>query len=151
VKRYRPYAPEQSFLLPPSPTEWLPESHLAYFVLELLEDIDLSEIESALQAKDARGERPYAPRMMTALWLYGYAVGVTSSRKIAKATHEDVACRVLAGGEHPHFTSVNEFRARHRQAQGDESRPDGEGGRAADQGDRGIPRPGRRDGRRGRS
>lgn len=116
MKRYRPYAPEQSFLLPPSPTEWLPENHLAYFVLELLEDIDLSEIERALQAKDARGERPYAPRMMTALWLYGYAVGVTSSRKIAKATHEDVAFRVLAGGEHPHFTSVNEFRARHRQA-----------------------------------
>jgi len=60
VKRYRPYAPEQSFLLPPSPTEWLPENHLAYFVLELLEDIDLSEIERELQAKDARGERPFA-------------------------------------------------------------------------------------------
>lgn len=118
MKTYRPYAPDQSYLLPPSPSEWLPEGHLAYFLLELLEDIDLGEIEGVLQAKDHRGERPFSPRMMTALWLYGYAVGVTSSRKIEKATYEDVAFRVLAAGEHPHFTSVNEFRATHRQALG---------------------------------
>jgi transposase len=118
VKTYRPYAPAQSYLLPPSPSEWLPEGHLAYFILELLEDIDLGEIEKVLQAKDPRGERPFSPRMMTALWLYGYAVGVTSSRKIEKATYDDVAFRVLAAGEHPHFTSVNEFRATHRQALG---------------------------------
>jgi transposase len=118
VKTYRPYAPGQSYLLPPSPSEWLPDGHLAYFVLELLEDLDLNEIEDVIQRKDARGERPFSPRMMTALWLYGYAVGVTSSRKIEKATHQDVAFRVLAAGEHPHFTSLNEFRATHRQALG---------------------------------
>ena len=118
MKSYRPYAPDQSYLLPPSPSEWLPEGHLAYFILELLEDIDLGQIEKVLQAKDHRGERPFSPRMMTALWLYGYAVGVTSSRKIEKATYEDVGFRVLAAGEHPHFTSVNEFRATHRQALG---------------------------------
>jgi transposase len=118
VKTYRPYVPGQSYLLPPSPSEWLPEDHLAYFILELVEDIDLGEIERVIQAKDPRGERPFSPRMMTTLWLYGYAVGVTSSRKIAKATHEDVAFRVLAAGEHPHFTSINEFRAAHRQALG---------------------------------
>jgi transposase len=118
VKSYRPYAPGQSYLLPPSPNEWLPEGHLAYFILELLEDIDLGQIEKVLQAKDHRGERPFSPRMMTALWLYGYALGVTSSRKIEKATHEDVGFRVLAAGEHPHFTSLNEFRATHRQALG---------------------------------
>jgi hypothetical protein len=59
VKIYRPYAPDQSYLLPPSPSEWLPEGHLAYFILELLEDIDLGEIEKVLQAKDHRGERPF--------------------------------------------------------------------------------------------
>ncbi len=118
MKTYRPYAPGQSFLLPPSPNEWLPEEHLAYFVLELLEDLDLEEIEGPIQRKDHRGERPFSPRMMTALLLYGYAVGVTSSRKLEKATFEDVAFRVLAAGEHPHFTTINEFRGRHRLALG---------------------------------
>jgi transposase len=118
VKTYRPYTPGQSYLLPPSPGEWLPEGHLAYFVLELIEDLELGEIERSIQGRDARGERPFSPRMMTALLLYGYAVGVTSSRKIEKATHDDVAFRVLAAGEHPHFTSINEFRATHRQALG---------------------------------
>jgi transposase len=118
VKTYRPYAPGQSYLLPPSPSEWLPEDHLAYFVLELLEDLDLGEIERVIQRRDSRGERPFSPRMMTALLLYGYSVGVTSSRKLEKATHEDVAFRVIAGGEHPHFTSINDFRATHRQALG---------------------------------
>lgn len=116
MKSYRPYAPGQSFLLPPSPNEWLPESHLAYFVLDLLSDMDLGSFERALQAKDARGERPFAPRMMLALLVYGYAVGVFSSRKIERATHEDVAFRVLAAGEHPHFTTINDFRLRHRNA-----------------------------------
>jgi transposase len=116
VKTYRPYAPEQSFLLPPSPTEWLPEDHLAYFVLDLLADKDLNAFERVLQGKDARGERPFAPRMMLGLLIYGYAVGVFSSRKLERATHEDVAFRILAGGDHPHFTTINEFRLRHRNA-----------------------------------
>jgi transposase len=115
-KRYRPYSPEQSFLLPPSPRDWLPEGHLAYYVLDLVEELDLAEIESELQRKDARGERPYSPRMMTAVLLYGYAIGVLSSRKLERATYDDVAFRVLAAGEHPHFTTINEFRARHRAA-----------------------------------
>ena len=108
----------QSSLMPQSPTEWLPEGHLAYFVLELVEELDLGEIEQVIQRRDARGERPFSPRMMTSLWLYGYAVGVTSSRKIERATHQDVAFRVISAGEHPHFTSLNEFRAAHRQALG---------------------------------
>jgi transposase len=116
VKTYRPYTPEQSFLLPPSPREWLPEDHLAYFVLEMLEDMDLGEITRPLQAKDPRGERAYSPRMMTALLLYGYAVGVFSSRRIERATFEDVGFRVLAAGEHPHFTTINQFRLDHRAA-----------------------------------
>jgi transposase len=119
VKRYRPYAPEQSYLLPPSPSEWLPEGHLAKFVLALVSELDLSNIEKRIQAKDARGERPYAPTMMTALLLYAYATGVFSSRRIERATVEDLAFRFLSGNEHPHFTTVNQFRATHREALAD--------------------------------
>jgi transposase len=116
VKSYRPYAPYQTFLLPPSPTDWLPEGHLAYFMLDLVEGLDLREIEGPLQAKDPRGERSYSPRMMTALVLYGYATGVFSARRMARATVEDVPFRVIAGNEQPHFTTVNDFRATHRAA-----------------------------------
>ena len=116
MKSYRPYSPEQSYLLPPSPREWLPEGHLAYYVLDLVDELDLRAIERAVQSRDSRGERPYSPRMMTALLLYGYAIGVLSSRKIERATYDDVAFRVLAAGEHPHFTTINDFRAKHRVA-----------------------------------
>jgi transposase len=104
--------------MPQSPTEWLPKDHLAYFILEILEQLDLTSIEHKVQNKDPRGERPYSPRMMTALLLYGYSTGVFSSRKIEQATHGDVAFRILAAGEHPHFTSVNRFRDAHREALG---------------------------------
>ncbi len=116
MKTYRPWSPMQSFLLPPSPLEWLPEGHLAYFVLEVAQALDLSAIEDPIQEKDGRGERPYPPAMMVALLVYGYCVGVFSSRRLARATYEDVAFRVIAGGEHPHFTTVNQFRLERRDA-----------------------------------
>ena len=116
MKTYRAYSPEQSFLLPPSPRDWLPEGHLSKFVLGLVADLDLSEIEDELQMKDARGERPYSPLMMTSLLLYAYATGVFSSRGIEKATVEDIAFRFLAANQHPHFTTINQFRAKHREA-----------------------------------
>jgi len=116
VKSYRPYSPEQPYLLPPSPREWLPSGHLALYVLDLVRELDLGAIEATLQAKDARGERPYSPLMMTALLTYAYATGVYSSRRIERATVEDVAFRVLAAGAHPHFTTINQYRAVHRQA-----------------------------------
>ena len=93
TKEYRSWVPEQSYLLPPSPMDWLPEGHLAYFVLELVGELDVSRIEEAIQSKDGRGTRPYSPRMMTALLLYAYCVGVFSSRKVERATYEDVAFR----------------------------------------------------------
>lgn len=96
--------------------EWLPEKHLAYFVLDVVRELDLGAIEAAIQEKDPRGERPYSPRMMTGLLVYAYCTGTFSSRKIARATYEDVAFRVLAGGAHPHFTTVNSFRLVHREA-----------------------------------
>ena len=114
MKTYRSYVPEQSYLLPPAPRDWLPNGHLAVFVLDLVRELDLSAIEQRLQAKDGRGERPYSPVMMTALLVYAYCTGVFSSRGIEKATVEDVAFRVLAGSEHPHFTTINQFRATYR-------------------------------------
>jgi transposase len=118
VKSYRPYAPEQSFLLPPSPREWLPDGHLAYFILGLIGELDLGAIEKVVQARDPRGERPYSPEMMTSLLLYAYATGVFSSRRIARACVEDVAFRVLSGNAQPHFTTINDFRAAHLAALG---------------------------------
>ena len=115
-KKYRPWQPRQSFLLPPSPLDWLESDHLAYFILDLVDELDLSGIESAIQSKDGRGTRPYSPRMMTALLLYAYSVGVYSSRKIERATREHVAFRVLSGGAHPYFTTIHEFRTVHAEA-----------------------------------
>ena len=115
TKSYRPWTPRQAYLLPPSPTDWLPENHLAYFLLDVIERLDLSPIEAAIAEKDPRGERPYSPRMLLAVLIYGYCVGVFSSRKLARATYEDVAFRVLCAGVHPHFTTVNQFRLGYRE------------------------------------
>lgn len=112
-KSYRSWSPRQSFLLPPSPLDWLPEDHLVYFLLDLVEELDLRGIENAIQEKDARGNRPFDPQMMVALLLYGYCVGVASSRKLERATHEDVPFRVLTGGQHPDHTAISEFRRVH--------------------------------------
>lgn len=112
-KSTRPWTPTQSYLLPPSPLDWLPEGHLAYFILEVVAQLDLGEIEARIAEKDPRGERPYAPAMMVSLLLYGYCVGVFSSRRMARATWEDVAFRVIAGEAHPHFTTINQFRLEH--------------------------------------
>jgi transposase len=113
MKRCRPWNVEQSHLLPPSPSDWLPEGHLAYFIIDIVNVLDLSAITRALDAKDARGERPYSPVMMTALLLYAYSVGVFSSRRIERATYEDVAFRVITGGQNPHHTRISDFRRRH--------------------------------------
>lgn len=113
TKQYRPWQPDQCFLLPPSPHDWLEEDDLAYFVLELVSALDLSGIESAIHGKDSRGNRPYHPRMMTGLLVYGYCTGVVSSRQLERATYRDVAFRVIAGGAHPDHTAISEFRRRH--------------------------------------
>src|SRR3972149_11394436 len=97
-KSYRAGTPGQSFLLPPSPLEWLPEGHLAYFVLDVVNGLKLEGIEAEIQAKDARGNRPFSPRMLVAVLVYGLCVGLRSSRKLEQATHDDVGFRVLAGG-----------------------------------------------------
>jgi transposase len=114
-KTYLPYQPTQSFLLPPSPLDWLPEDHLARFVLDTVAVLDLSEIFSYYD-REVRGYPPHHPMMMVALLLYAYCVGVPSSRKIERRTHEDIAFRVIAGNTHPDHTRISEFRRIHLRA-----------------------------------
>lgn len=101
------------YLLPPSPRDWLPGGHLVFFILDVIQELDLSAIEAEIQSKDPRGEQPYNPWMMVALLLYGYSVGIFSSRKLEKACYEDVAFHVLCGGCQPYYTTINDFRKRH--------------------------------------
>jgi transposase len=115
TKTFRTYLAEQSLLLPPSLREWLPDDHLAYFVSDLVDQLDLSAIESVYEEED-RGQPPYHPGMMTKILLYGYCVGVFSSRKIQKRLVEDVAFRVLAAGNQPDFRTISDFRKLHLQA-----------------------------------
>src|ERR1700747_1260422 len=114
-KAYRDYLPEQDLLLPPSLRDWLPENHLAHFVSEVVDQLDLSAIESVYE-KEERGQPPYHPRMMTKILLYGYCVGVFSSRQIQKRLVEDVAFRVLAAGNQPDFRTISDFRKLHLKA-----------------------------------
>ena len=111
-KTYRPYNPEQQFLLAPSLREWLPEDHLVYFVSDAIDEIDLSVIESVYE-KSLVGYPPYHPRMMAKLLVYAYCTGVFSSRKIAKKLEDDVAFRVLAAGNNPDFRTISDFRKLH--------------------------------------
>jgi transposase len=115
AKTFREYLPEQDLLLPPSLRDWLPEGHLAYFVSDVVDQLDLSAIESVYEQED-RGQPPYHPRMMTKLLVYGYCVGVFSSRKIERSLMENVGFRVLAAGNQPDFRTIAEFRRRHLRA-----------------------------------
>ncbi len=115
AKPYRPYLPDQDFLLPPSLREWLPEEHLAYFISDVVDELDLSAIE-AEYGDEQRGQPPYHPRMMTKLLVYGYCVGVFSSRRIQARVAEDIAFRVLAAGNEPDFRTISDFRKIHLQA-----------------------------------
>jgi len=115
-KLYRDPSQRQILLLPPSLDDWLPEGHLARFVLDVVEQIDLSVIEDVVQSKDHRGTRPYSPKMMVALLFYGYATGRFSSRRLARACVEDVALRYISGDTQPHFTSIGTFRQTHLKA-----------------------------------
>jgi transposase len=115
AKTYRDYLPEQDLLLPPSLRDWLPEDHLAYFVSDVVDQLDLSAIESVYEG-DNRGQPPYHPRMMTKILIYGYCVGVFSSRRIQKALVEDVGFRVLAAGNEPDFRTISDFRKLHLKA-----------------------------------
>ena len=116
MKTFKPYTPDQSYLFPPSPREWLPEDHLSYFIGDVVDTLDLSSIMSEYTHGDDRGQPPYHPVMMVKLLLYAYCVGKPSSRKIERATHEDVPFRVLSAGHHPDHDTIADFRKRHLQS-----------------------------------
>src|SRR5229473_836271 len=113
-KTYREYLPDQEFLLPPSLRDWLPENHLAYFVSDVVDNLDLSAMD-AVYGEEQRGQPPYDPRLLTKLLVYGYCVGVFSSRKIEQRLAEDIAFRVLAAGNAPNFRTISDFRKIHLQ------------------------------------
>jgi len=112
AKTFRSYVPEQDLLLPPSLRDWLSEDHLAYFVSDLIDQLDLSAI-TAVYEDEERGYPPYHPVMLTKVLVYAYCVGVFSSRKIQRRLLEDVAFRVLAAGNEPDFRTIADFRKRH--------------------------------------
>jgi transposase len=110
AKAYRPYVPEPDLLLPPSLRDWLSDDHLAYFVSDLVDQLDLSAI-TLVYEYDERGQPPYHPVMMTKA--DAYCVGVFSSRKIDRRLSEDVAFRVLAAGNQPDFRTISDCRKQH--------------------------------------
>ena len=114
-KGYRSYLPEQDLLLPPSLRDWLTEGHLAYYVSDVVDQLDLSAIH-AVYEKEMRGQPPYDPRMMTKVLVYGYCVGVFSSRRIQKRLQEDIGFKVLAAGNEPDFRTISDFRKIHLEA-----------------------------------
>ena len=107
-----PYDPDQQLLLPAALQEWLPDDHLAYFVSDVVDQLDLSSITARYEG-ERRGGPPYHPRMMVKVLLYGYCVGVASSRRIAQRLHEDIAFRVLAANNTPDFRTISDFRKDH--------------------------------------
>lgn len=112
-KEYLPYDIDQRLLLPPDLRDWLPEGHLALFILDVVAALDLSKIHSVYEARDERGRAGYHPAMMVTLLVYAYCVGKPSSRRIERATYEDVAFRVLSGDQHPDHDSIAAFRKEH--------------------------------------
>ncbi|HKZ57537.1 MAG TPA: IS1182 family transposase [Thermodesulfovibrionales bacterium] len=112
MKRFKEYEPDQMLLLPPSLKEWLPEEHLANFISDIVDELDLAEVYRVYESNGG-GQPAYEPRMMVKLLLYGYCVGVPSSRKIENKTYEDVGFRVLSANQHPDHDTISEFRRRH--------------------------------------
>ena len=103
---------DQGLLLPPSLREWLPEDHLAWFIMDAVDALDIDELIDSYRVC-GKGELPYHPRMMLRVLIYAYATGVFSSRKIAVQLRENVAFRVLAGNQMPGHRSIRRFRRRH--------------------------------------
>ena len=109
---YLPYEPQQQMLLPEALQDWLPEGHLAYFISDTVDGLDLSAFHDRYSGGGSRNQ-PFHPAMMVKVLVYAYATGVFSSRKIARKLHEDVALRVLGAGNFPAHRTVSDFRAFH--------------------------------------
>jgi len=114
-KTFRPYEPDQIILMPASMQDWLPSDHLAYFISDVVDHLDLSAIMERY-AGEERGYPPYHPAMMVKVLLYAYCIGIASSRKIEKRLCEDIAFRVLAANNTPDFRTISDFRKDHLKA-----------------------------------
>ena len=114
-KTYLRYDPDQQLLLPQALQEWLPEDHLAYFISDVVDQLDLSEIADRYE-QEKRGGPPYNPKMMVKVLVYGYCIGVPSSRRVARRLHEDIAFRVLAANNAPDFRTISDLRKNHLDA-----------------------------------
>ena len=112
ARKFREWSPSQSWLFPPSPSDWLPENHLVYFLLDVVEQLDLTPIITDYDSPKG-GKPPHHPGMMVALLIYSYCVGVFSSRKIMARCETDVAFRTIVGDDVPDFRRIAEFRRRH--------------------------------------
>ena len=110
MSRFRPINREIDYLLPPSVQDWLPESHLARYVVEVVEGLDLSKLESVYAG---RGSAAYHPAMLLSLLINGYATGAYSSRKIERASYDSLAFRFIACDQHPDHDTLASFRRRH--------------------------------------
>jgi len=114
MKTFRPYTPDQLFLLPPALRDWLPEGHLTLFLSDVVEEgLDLTPILATYETGDGRGQPPYHPALMVKLLLYAYCTGKPSSRQIERATYEEIPYRVLAANQHPDHDTLAAFRQQH--------------------------------------
>ena len=109
MSRFRPIKRDMNYLFPPSMSDWLPEHHLARFVVEIVEQLDLKAME---RAYGTSGSAPFHPALLLSILIYGYATGVFSSRKLENATYDSVAFRFVAANEHPDHDTLNTFRKR---------------------------------------
>jgi len=117
MKRFKAYNTRQHYLLPPSPQEWLPAGHLAHFIDDVVDRLDLGGVFAGYEG--TKGQPPYHPEMMVRVWLYGYCVGIRSSRRLERALYEDVGFRMLSGNQQPDHWTLSEFRRRHLGALGE--------------------------------
>jgi transposase len=109
MSNFRPINRDMDFLMPPSVDEWLPQRHLARFVAEVIEGLDLRSMTGSYRGS---GEASYNPRLLLGLIIYGYATGVFSSRALERATHDSVAFRYVAANQHPDHDTIATFRRR---------------------------------------
>ena len=109
MSNFRPFDRETGFLLPPSLDDWLPERHLARFVVEVIGSLDLSAMARSYRGT---GSASYHPELLLGVLVYGYTTGVFSSRKLERATYDSVAFRFISGNEHPDHDTIATFRRR---------------------------------------
>src|ERR1700687_1845790 len=116
MSRFLPYSPDQAYLLPPSVKDELGEDHLSIFLHRVVERLDRGEFENAYSEE---GGELYAPTLLRKVWLYGYALGITSARRLEQRIREDLGLRYLAGGQRPDNWALSAFRRRHGRALND--------------------------------